>query len=264
MTRCDQTRDHASMDLATRFSLQLWLATAVLTDQPWSPIVGGSTLFPPLVSSPNLLVHSGPLYRGHSEVPHLPHLSLPSFYDKKQHNRRVTARRRPPYYRRNYRRRRRYFRDPKSRSRLRYVRSHYLPAEEELQGRARAARQEDEGRSFVRSFRNLFGAPEHCLEKGRQYSCTFAPVCWVTGGVATPGNTTDQHNNWDVIVTALDQATDIDNATLMVSLYQVTVKLTLQYHGVRPSSTTTARPGQARLGFTHFNFNCSFSSISSL
>ena len=185
------------MDLASIFCLQVCLTTSVLTDQPWSPIVGGSALFPPLVSSPNLLVHSPPLYSGHSEVSYLP---LPSFYDKKQHNRRVTPRRRQPYYRRNYRRRRRYFRDPKSRSRLRYVRSHYLPAEEELQGRARAARQEDEGRSFVRSFRNLFGAPEHCLEKGRQYSCTFAPVCWVTGGVATPGNTTDHHYNSDVIL----------------------------------------------------------------
>merc|ERR1711997_596934 len=102
VTRCESrgvwTRDHASMDLASTLCLQLCLTTSVLTDQPWSPIVGGSALFPPLVSSPNLLVHSPPLY---SEVPHLPHLSLPSFYDKRQHNRRVTGRRRQPYYRRN-------------------------------------------------------------------------------------------------------------------------------------------------------------------
>ena len=193
------------MDLPRIVSLQLCLAT-VLTDQPWSPIVGGSPLFPPLVSSPNLLVHSAPL-SAHSE----PLLPLLTFYDKKHYNRRVTPRRRHPYYynRRNYRRRRRYFRDPKSRSRLRRVRSHHPQpsVEEEVQGRARAARQEEEGRGFVRNFRNLFGAPEHCLEKGRQYSCTFAPVCWVTGGVATPGN-----------VTALDLPVDIDNDSLMVSL----------------------------------------------
>ena len=183
------------MDLPSLVRLQLCLAT-VLADQPWSPIVGGSPLFPPLVSSPNLLVHSPPL-SGLSEPPRLP---LLSFHDKRHYHRRVTPRRRRPYkYRPKYRRRRRYFREPQSRARLRHVRSHIPPAQEELQGRARVARQE-EGRGFVRNFRNLFGAPEHCLEKGRQYSCTFAPVCWVTGGVATPGN-----------VTALDLPSDIDN-----------------------------------------------------
>jgi len=48
------------MDLPSLVCLQLCLLT-VLADQPWSPIVGGQTLFPPLVSSPNLLVHTGPL-----------------------------------------------------------------------------------------------------------------------------------------------------------------------------------------------------------
>jgi len=153
----------------------------VLSDQPWSPIVGGQTLFPPLVSSPNLLVHTAPL-GGPGDPPLLPLLSV----RERHHTRRVTPRRRYKY-RRNYRRRRRYFRDPRSRSRLRQVRSQVPPAEERLQGRTRAARHQDEGRGFVRNFRNLFGAPEHCLEAGTQYSCTFAPVCWVTGGVATPG-----------------------------------------------------------------------------
>ena len=99
--------------------------------------------------------------------------------------------RRELYYRRKYRRRRRYWQNP--RTRYRRVRSHnFIPTHrednyEKVEGRG--ARQ-DEGRSFVRNFRNLFGAPEHCLEEGRQYSCTFAPVCWLTGGVATPGRWT--------------------------------------------------------------------------
>ena len=168
------------MDLPSLLCLQLSLVT-VLSDQPWSPIVGGQTLFPPLVSSPNLLVHTAPL-GGPGDPPLLPLLSV----RERHHTRRVTPRRRYKY-RRNYRRRRRYFRDPRSRSRLRQVRSQVPPAEERLQGRTRAARHQDEGRGFVRNFRNLFGAPEHCLEAGTQYSCTFAPVCWVTGGVATPG-----------------------------------------------------------------------------
>jgi len=58
---------------------------------------------------------------------------------------------------------------------------------ERLEGRARSVEDEGEGRSFVRNVRNLFGAQEHCLEGGRQYSCTLAPVCWMTGGVASPG-----------------------------------------------------------------------------
>ena len=61
----------------------------------------------------------------------------------------------------------------------------------EVVPRRRQERREDsetQGRGFVSNFRNLFGAPDHCLEEGRQYSCTFAPVCWLTGGVATPGN----------------------------------------------------------------------------
>lgn len=56
-----------------------------------------------------------------------------------------------------------------------------------VRSRRRQDRSQEEGRGFVKSFRSIFGAPEHCLESGRQYACTFAPVCWITGGVATPG-----------------------------------------------------------------------------
>jgi len=51
----------------------------------------------------------------------------------------------------------------------------------------RSRRQEEEGRSLSKTFRSLLGAPEHCLEDGRQFSCTFTPLCWLSGGVATQG-----------------------------------------------------------------------------
>jgi len=148
------------------------LVTAV-AEQPWSPVVGGKALIAPVITSPQLLVQTPPRYE------HKPFIK-----------KRVTPphRRRDLYYRRKYRRRRRYWKHP--RTRYRRVRSHsFKPTIREdnyLRVEGRGARQ-DEGRSFVRNFRNLFGAPEHCLEEGRQYSCTFAPVCWLTGGVATPG-----------------------------------------------------------------------------
>lgn len=155
--------------------------TIARTDQPWSPVVGGKALIAPVIATPQILVHSN-----------LPLKDLPvRRYEQKPFiKKRVTPphQRRELYYRRKYRRRRRYWQNP--RTRYRRVRSHnFIPTHrednyEKVEGRG--ARQ-DEGRSFVRNFRNLFGAPEHCLEEGRQYSCTFAPVCWLTGGVATPG-----------------------------------------------------------------------------
>ena len=60
----------------------------------------------------------------------------------------------------------------------------------------------------MRNVRNLFGAPEHCLEGGRQYSCTLAPVCWVTGGVASAGDDDDD---------SLDRDDDIDPDTVLVT-----------------------------------------------
>jgi hypothetical protein len=45
----------------------------------------------------------------------------------------------------------------------------------------------EEERGFMADLRSLFGAPEHCLEGNVQYSCTLAPVCWLTGGVVTEG-----------------------------------------------------------------------------
>jgi hypothetical protein len=45
----------------------------------------------------------------------------------------------------------------------------------------------EEERGFMADLRSLFGAPEHCLEGGVQYSCTLAPVCWLTGGIVTEG-----------------------------------------------------------------------------
>ena len=116
-------------------------------------------------------------------------------------------------------------RDP--RSRYRRVRSHRPAASssltvtrERLEGRARSVEAEGEGRGFVRNVRNLFGAQEHCLEGGRQYSCTLAPVCWMTGGVASPG---DDDN--------LDRDDDIDPDTVLVTrLWSlVSVKMTQRY-----------------------------------
>ena len=158
--------------------------TIAWTDQPWSPVVGGKALIAPVIATPQILVHSN-----------LPLKDLPKRrYEQKPFiKKRVTPphQRRELYYRRKYRRRRRYWQNP--RTRYRRVRSHnFIPTHREdnyLKVEGRGARQ-DEGRSFVRNFRNLFGAPEHCLEEGRQYSCTFAPVCWLTGGVATPGRWT--------------------------------------------------------------------------
>jgi len=177
--------DHARMDMGQCFTSLVLVIPVFVTiswaDQPWSPVVGGKALVAPVISAPQILVE-----------PDLPLQDLPvRRYEQKPFiRRRVT----PPhhgrdlYYRRKYRRRRRYWKHP--RTRYRRVRSHsFKPAQREdnyLRVEGRGARQ-DEGRSFVRNFRNLFGAPEHCLEEGRQYSCTFAPVCWLTGGVATPG-----------------------------------------------------------------------------
>jgi len=45
----------------------------------------------------------------------------------------------------------------------------------------------EEERGLMADLRSLFGAPEHCLEGSVQYSCTLAPVCWLTGGVVTEG-----------------------------------------------------------------------------
>jgi len=135
------------------------------SEQPWSPLApGGRPLLPPVIAS-------GP--PGPRALPLAPR----------------TRRLRPPAHlgrRRRWRRRRRYWRDPRAYQRPR-------PEVVEVRASTRARRRQDrrveagQGRSLVRGFRNLFGAPEHCLGEGRQYSCTFAPVCWLTGGIATPG-----------------------------------------------------------------------------
>ncbi|XP_023335168.1 serine proteinase stubble [Eurytemora carolleeae] len=54
-----------------------------------------------------------------------------------------------------------------------------------FKGTPRALEEEEGG--FIKGVRGLFGAPEHCLEGGQQYACTFAPVCWLTGGVVSEG-----------------------------------------------------------------------------
>ena len=216
--------------------LQLLVSLSLASEQPWSPIVGGgrglsanqrpgsshygpisSLTFPPLLPASNLIVHS-PLRRVTSDI------SLPSGYhydhrhysDSGRRQRRTRPHYREPY-RRNYRRRRRYYRVRDPRSRYRRVSSQHSPAassslavtRERLEGRARSVEAEGEGRSFVRNVRNLFGAQEHCLEGGRQYSCTLAPVCWMTGGVASPGDDDDDN---------LDRRDDIDPDTVLVTI----------------------------------------------
>ena len=140
--------------------------------QPWSPVSPTGLLLPPVTGSGPPVVPPGPrslpLVAPHRQTPP----RLPGVLGR----------------RRKWRRRRRYWRDPRAYQRFRGVR--LLRETVVPRTRRRQQRREDdgEGRGFVSSFRNLFGAPDHCLEEGRQYSCTFAPVCWLTGGVATPGN----------------------------------------------------------------------------
>ena len=151
----------------------LLLAPSVLavswSHQPWSPLSPGGLLLPPVTNSGPPVLPPGP-----RSLPLAP-LTRPPRLPKG-----VLGRRR------KWRRRRRYWRDPRAYQRFRGVR-----LLREVVPRRRQERREDvsetQGRSFVSNFRNLFGAPDHCLEEGRQYSCTFAPVCWLTGGVATPG-----------------------------------------------------------------------------
>ena len=136
------------------------LAIARAADhQPWSPLLAGTHRPAPVLLLP------GP------RLPALPGPPHPA----------PAARRTHYYYRRRRpRRRRRYW----QRARPRYRRVRRV----EGRGARRDTQLEaGEGRGFVRSVRNLFGAPEHCLEEGRQFSCTFAPVCWITGGVVSPG-----------------------------------------------------------------------------
>ena len=215
--------------------LQLLVSLSLAQEQPWSPIVGGSRglnqrpgsirslTFPPLLPASNLIVHSYssplPSVRTVTSDNSLPsasyHYGHRHYSDSGRRHRRTRPHYREPY-RRNYRRRRRYYRVRDPRSRYRRVRSH-SPASsslavtrERLEGRARSVEAESEGRGFVRSVRNLFGAAEHCLEGGRQYSCTLAPVCWMTGGVASPGDETDDDN--------LDRDDDIDPDTVLVTI----------------------------------------------
>ena len=213
--------------------LQLLVSLSLAQEQPWSPIVGGSRglnqrpgsirslSFPPLLPASNLIVHSysSPLpsvrtVTSDNSLPSAYHYDHRHYSDSGRRHRRTRPHYREPY-RRNYRRRRRYYRVRDPRSRYRRVRSH-SPASsslavtrERLEGRARSVEAESEGRGFVRSVRNLFGAAEHCLEGGRQYSCTLAPVCWMTGGVASPGDTETDDN--------LDRDDDIDPDTVLVT-----------------------------------------------
>ena len=213
--------------------LQLLVSLSLAQEQPWSPIVGSrglsanqrpgsirSLTFPPLLPASNIIVHSNssplPSVRtvtSDNSLPSAYHYDHRQYSDSGRRHRRTRPHYREPY-RRNYRRRRRYYRVRDPRSRYRRVRSH-SPASsslavtrERLEGRARSVEAESEGRGFVRSVRNLFGAQEHCLEGGRQYSCTLAPVCWMTGGVASPGDADDDN---------LDRDDDIDPDTVLVT-----------------------------------------------
>jgi len=135
--------------------------------QPWSPLSPGGLLLPPVTNSGPPVLPPGPRSLPLAPLTRPPR--LPGVLGR----------------RRKWRRRRRYWRDPRAYQRFRGVR-----LLREVVPRRRQERREDsetQGRGFVSNFRNLFGAPDHCLEEGRQYSCTFAPVCWLTGGVATPG-----------------------------------------------------------------------------
>ena len=163
---------------------------AVKAEHPWSPIVGGQAVVPPVIPTVAL-------QRVIVPPATLDYNSLGYDY----------VRRWPPRRRRRRWRRRR-FRKPSLRSltgrlvRPR-LRSSYLyykgspvrsrpPSPVKYHGGSpRSMEDGGEERGFIRSVRNLFGAPEHCLEGGLQYSCTFAPVCWLTGGVATQGEPVD-------------------------------------------------------------------------
>ena len=176
----------------------------VKADHAWSPIVQGHPIVPPRISTGQLQLGS-------------PIAPLPSITALDHYKPSAVDRWYPPRWRR--RRRRRYWRDrpyyrrsserPQARYRsiddptyrpysshnyyyhspqFRQVRSRPLP-QKYYRGSPRSMQEDEEGeeRGFVKDVRSLFGAPEHCLEGGQQYSCTFAPVCWLTGGVATQG-----------------------------------------------------------------------------
>ena len=152
----------AMVPLLLLASLPTSLPSLSWSAEPWSPLSpGGQPLQPPLIPRASI---AGALYTYRAPRTRLVRPNSPL-------NRR-----------RKWRRRRRYWRDPRA-----YRRFHSsLVLREVVRPRRRQDRkvEAEEGRGFVRNFRNLFGAPDHCLEEGRQYSCTFAPVCWLTGGVA--------------------------------------------------------------------------------
>lgn len=195
-------RDHASrMDMVWPYLTPSPLVLCLLAlcqatpDQPWSPIASGKALTPPVIGLIQSLnsIEDAPRY----QEPFIKKRVRPPVYRER---RRDLYGRRDLQHRRRWRRRRRFWPVWAGRRGPRYSGYRVRPRERldwarEVRGldwarevpRTRRQEEEASGRGFVRTVRNLFGAPEHCLEEGRQYSCTFAPVCWVTGGVATPG-----------------------------------------------------------------------------
>jgi len=138
-------------------------------EHAWSPIVGGRALTPPLV----------PTVKLQHVIPHLPPSNyLPPYARRRRPLRWRRGRRRrvwKPEYSPQYRQG--YSQAAKYRSRPKYPRH--------FRGSNRAFKEEERG--FIQDVRSMFGGPENCLEGGKQFSCTFAPVCWLTGGVATKG-----------------------------------------------------------------------------
>jgi len=198
---------------------QLCGVAVVKADHAWSPIVQGHPIVPPRIPTGHLQFVSS------STPPSIPSTLYlnPStagagavWFPPRRRRRRRRRRywRDRPYYRRSSERPQARYRSfdvaPSFRSfddygasnyrsynshnyyyqspQFRQVRSRPLP-KKYYKGSPRSIddNEVEEGRGFVKDVRNLFGAPEHCLEGGQQYSCTFAPVCWLTGGVASQG-----------------------------------------------------------------------------
>lgn len=177
----------------TRLPVLLVILTqcAVRADHPWSPIVKGRPLVPPVI----------PTYRLQHVIPDVAHFHYAPPYRRREW-RPSRRRRRRRFYRpklalspRGYNYNPGYASESREAPQYRQVRSRPLIPQSRGTGRGSPRgsskgsprSMQEEERGFVKDVRNLFGAPEHCLEEGVQYSCTFTPVCWLTGGIATSG-----------------------------------------------------------------------------
>jgi len=155
------------------------IVSPVVLEQPWSPLgPSGAALTPPVIQ----LIHSPPIPKSVS-LESVPRYQEP--WPLRPASYRGYRSLWPIRKRRRRKRRRRLW--PGFQWGVRGTRRARRRQDWDTLSIPRSRRQEEEGRSLSKTFRSLLGAPEHCLEDGRQFSCTFTPLCWLSGGVATQG-----------------------------------------------------------------------------